>query len=71
MSIKRMQEQSVLEYEDYSSFTERAEEKGFERGRKETLINLAKSCYERNMSIKEIADLLNISEEEVYYLLDN
>jgi predicted transposase/invertase (TIGR01784 family) len=67
--------QSVLEYEDYSSFTERAEEKGFERGIEEgikkTLINLAKSYYERNMSIKEIADLLNISEKEVYYLLDN
>jgi flagellar biosynthesis/type III secretory pathway protein FliH len=44
---------------------------GFEKGKKIALINLTKSYYMRNMSIKEIADLFRISEEEVYTLLDD
>jgi predicted transposase/invertase (TIGR01784 family) len=67
--------QSVLEYGDYITFTDRAEEKGFEKGKKEgieeSLIKFAKNCYKHNMSLKEIARILEISEEEVYNLLDN
>jgi predicted transposase/invertase (TIGR01784 family) len=71
--------QSVLEYGDLISVADWAEEKGREKGRKEgreegreeERINIVKDCYKRNMSIKDIAGFLNLTEEQVYNMLDS
>jgi predicted transposase/invertase (TIGR01784 family) len=75
--------QSVMEYGDLISVADWAEEKGREKGRKEgreegrkegreeERINIVKDCYKRNMSIKDIAGFLNLTEEQVYNMLDS
>jgi predicted transposase YdaD len=79
--------QNVLTYGDLISVADRAEEKGREKGRKEgreegreegikegreeERTNIVKDCYRRNISIKDIARFLNLTEEQVHNMLDN
>jgi predicted transposase/invertase (TIGR01784 family) len=53
----------------------RGKEKGIEigekRGREKERINIVKDCYKRNMSLKDIARFLNLTEEQVYNMLDS
>jgi predicted transposase YdaD len=44
---------------------------GREEGREGERINIVKDCYKRNMSLKDIARFLNLTEEQVYNMLDS
>lgn len=67
--------QSVLEYYDVRQAVDVARREGMEvgekRGREQEQTRFVKSCRLAAMSIKQIAELTGLAEEQIYAILDN
>jgi predicted transposase/invertase (TIGR01784 family) len=64
-------EQSVSRYDDLYHVVSYAEERGFEEGIQKVRIRIAKALRKYDMSIEQIAEIMDITKEQVFVILDN
>jgi predicted transposase/invertase (TIGR01784 family) len=66
---------SVLEYDDVRDAVSFAEEKGIkigrQEGKKEERVQLIRDCYSRGISVKQIAEFMRFTEEEILSMLED
>lgn len=67
--LRRKALNRTLEIADRIQFKKEAEEKGFAEGEKNTKIEVVKKLYKNNMTISQIAEIVDLEEYEIKKIL--